>query len=236
MTLPRICWACICFAMLPLRAQTTAPVPSVVVTGTGEVSVEADEATVRLGITREGQTADSVQQGVNQTASAIVDAIQKLGIDRKDIQTSQLSLYPVYSDGRPEPVQRRPALVGYRASNVVSIRVTKIDQAGPVVDAGLKAGANQLEGISFGLKDDTAARQEALQKAATDAKLKARTLVEALGVKLGTILEATEGGVSLVRPMQAGAEMMMARADASTPISPGRIRIVATLNVRYRID
>jgi len=236
MSFLRIRWLFLAVFILPLYAQTTPPVPSIVVTGTGEVAVEADEATVRLGITREGKTADSVQREANQTAKAIVESIQSLGIDRKDIQTSQLSLYPVYSEGRPEPLQRRPAVVGYRASNVVSVRVIKIDQAGPVIDAGLKAGANQLEGVSFGLIDDTASRQQALQKAAADAKLKAQTLAVALGVTLGPILEATEGGVSQIRPMQAGPEMMMARAaDASTPVSPGQIQVVAHLNVRYKI-
>ena len=229
----------LCLFLVPLHAQTQpSPVSSILVNGTGEVFVNADEATVRLGIMSEGKTANTVQQEVNRVARAIADSIQRLGIDPKEIQTSQLSLYPVYSDGRGEPMQQRqPSVVGYRASNVVSIRVTKIDQTGPVVDAGLKAGANQLEGVSFGLRDDKAARQEALQKAAADAKAKAETLAGALGVKLGSILEANEAGVSFVRPMQAGAEMMMARAaDVATPVFPGQIQIVANLTVRYRIS
>ncbi len=228
-----------CLFLVPLRAQTPPAVSSILVNGSGEVSVEADEATVRLGITREGKTANAVQQEVNQTARAIVDSIQRLGIDPKEIQTSQLSLFPVYSDGRGEPMQqqRQPTVIGYRASNVVSIRVTKIDQTGPVIDAGLQAGANQLEGVSFGLKDDKVPRQQALQKAAADAKAKAETLAGALGVQLGFILEANEAGVSFVRPMQAGPEMMMARAaDVSTPVSAGQIQITANLTVRYRIN
>ncbi len=217
-----------------LRAQDHASIPTLSVTGTGEVRAQPDQAIVRLGVTQEGTTAREAQQKANSVAQAILTSLRQLGIDSKQIQTSQLTLYPVYTHNGPEPVRSEPPrIAGYRASNILSVTVDKIEQVGQVVDAGLKAGSNQVEGITFGLKDDTATRQQALTQAAGEARRKAETIAKALNVQLEGIHEVIEGGVSVmpVREM-----MMMARADASTPVAPGEVTVNATLTVKYRIS
>jgi uncharacterized protein len=220
----------------PVSGQDRIAPPTIAVNGNGEVRIAPDQATVRLGISHQARTAQEAQQQVNTVAQAILAAIQKVGVERGQIQTSQLTLYPVYSDQGPiEPMRRgEPRVVGYRAANVVSVTVNQLQLVGPVIDAGLTAGANQLEGVSFELQDDLAARQQALGKAAAEARSKARTIADALGVQLGDIEEAVEGGVS-VSPVMARAEMMMAR-DVSTPVAPGEVVVGASLTVRYRIS
>jgi len=131
--------------------------------------------------------------------------------------------------------EQTPEIVGYRASNAVSVTVLNLQQVGPVIDAGLGAGANQLEGVVFGLQDDTGARRQALTKAAAEARAKADTIAEALGVKILSVHEVIEGGVS-IQPYVAAREVMMAaRADVATPVSPGEVSVSAGLTVRYRI-
>jgi uncharacterized protein YggE len=112
-----------------------------------------------------------------------------------------------------------------------------MDQVGPAVDAGLGAGANQVEGVSFGLRDELAARQQALAQAAAGARQKAQALATALGVQLGELLEAAEGGAQVVVPRFAMARMASESLamDTTTPVSPGQITVEATVTVTYRI-
>jgi len=218
-----------------VRGQNQAPVPSLSVTGNAEVRVTPDQAHVRLGVTQEGSTAQEAQQKANTIGEAILSGLRQLGIDPKRIQTAQLTLYPIYTGGVESMRNEKPRIVGYRASNVVSVIVDKIEQVGPVVDAGLKAGSNQVEGISFGLKDDSAVREQALAEAAVEARSKANAIAKALNVQILGIQEVTEGGVSIV-PVMARADMMMAKSElAPPPVAPGEVTVNATLTVKYQI-
>ncbi|MCC2672497.1 MAG: outer membrane protein 28Kda [Armatimonadetes bacterium] len=236
-TLPLLAALLAVSAVAPARAQRAdrdrREEPVITVQGTGDSRVEPDIATVRLGITSQATTAGAVQAEVSRTAQAILEAVVRTGLDRKQIQTSQLILHPIYAPQKPENLEP-PRIVAYRASNVVSIRIEQISKSGQVIDAGLKAGANELQGISFGLKDELPARERALREAVKEAQSKARVIAEALGVKLGPVQEVQEGGVHIVQPFMGGA-MMARAADASTPVSPGEITVNANVTVRYRI-
>jgi uncharacterized protein YggE len=226
---------------LPLAAQTQPAepvVPVLSVQGSGSSRVDPDEATVRLGVMAQAPTAQAVMQQVNQTANAILAAVRKLGVPEKDIQTSELNLSPVYAqvpqDRGGEP--REPRIAGYQASNVVSIRLTKMDLVGPVVDAGLGAGANRLDGVVFGLQNDEAARADALAKAAAAARTKATALAKALNLRLAEIIEVVEGGVTVFTPMRSVRNMAMEAMSADTAVSAGQVGVDASLTLRYRIE
>jgi uncharacterized protein len=226
----------------PLSAQPqerTPPepvVPVLSVQGSGSSRVDPDEATVRLGVLAQAPTAQAVMQQVNQTANAILAAVRKLGVPEKDIQTSELNLSPVYAQDRGDG-GGEPRISGYQASNVVSIRLTKLDLVGPVVDAGLGAGANRLDGVVFGLQNDEAARADALTRAAAAARAKAAALAKALNVRLAGIVEVVEGGVTLFTPMRSTRMAMESMAmSADTPVSAGQVGVDASLTLRYRIE
>ncbi|HEX5760279.1 MAG TPA: SIMPL domain-containing protein [Thermoanaerobaculia bacterium] len=216
------------------------PVPALTVQGTGQVQAPPDEATVRLGVAAQRPTAREAQGEVNRIANAVLAAIGGLGVPREQIQTSELQLYPVYAQDAQPPergLATEPRVVGYRAVNVVSVRLEKLDLIGPVVDAGLEAGANQIEGVSFGLRAAIAARQQALRQAADAARQKAEALAEALGVRLAGLLEVAEGGVSIVTPRFANTRMAMESAQMDmTPVSPGQVSIDASVTLTYRIE
>lgn len=224
-------------ALQAQRLELPAQVPMLSVNGNGEVAVEPDEATVRLGITRQSPSAREAQEQANEVAQEIFNAITALGVAKDQIQTSTLTLYPVYAPHRPERAEE-PRIVAYRASNVISVRLEKLTLVGPVIDAGLQAGANQLEGVQFGLKNDLEARKQALTSAVAEARQKAETMAGALNLRLVQVMEVTEGGVSIVRPMFAQREVAMAAVarDVATPVSPGQVRIHANVTIRYRID
>jgi len=227
---------------LPARAQAARPaapplppVPMLTVSGEGEARVAPDEATVRLGVTAQAQTARAAQEQVNRTANALLEAVRKLGVPAEQIQTSDLSLNPLYAQNRPGETGE-PRISGYQASNIVTVRLTKLDQVGPVIDAGLAAGANRLEGVMFGLRNDQAARAEALTTAVAAARSKAQALARALKVRLVRILEVAEGGVQISPPPYRGRAMMQAAMSESTPVSEGQVGVSATVMVRWEIE
>lgn len=210
-------------------------VPVLSVQGAGEARVEPDEANVRLGVMAQANTAREAQEQVSRTANAILEAVRRLGVQPQQVQTSELFLGPIYGQNRPE-AQAEPRITGYQASNVVSIRLEKLDQVGPVIDAGLGAGANRLDGVVFGLRNDAAARAQALSAAVAEARAKAQTLAGAAGVRLAELVEVTEGGVSFTPVYQRGRAAMESMAmDAGTPVSSGQVSVSASVTLRYRI-
>jgi hypothetical protein len=220
------------------RGLRPPPVPWLTVQGDARVQAAPDEATVRLGVVAQAPTAGAAQAEVNRVANAVLAAVGRLGVPRERIQTSELQLFPVYSQ-EPQPVPERagePRITGYRATNAVSVRLDQLDKVGPVVDAGLGAGANQVEGVSFGLRSDLAARQQALREAAAEARQKAQALAAALGVELVELLEAAEGGTQVVTPRFAMARMAADTLEMqATPVAPGQIAVDASVTLTFRI-
>lgn len=221
----------------PLQGQTPdPPPPSLTVSGSGEVSADPDIAVLRLGIESQAATAREAQIETNRVANAILDTLGALGIPSRDIQTAQLRLYPVYEADRPGPQERpQPRLVGYRAANTVSVELADLARIGSAVDAAIGAGANRVDGLELGLRDDAGARERALTAAVEDARAKAAAIAGALGARLLGVLEVNEQGVSvpLMRLRDAGGFVEM---QESTPVSTGQITVTAAIMVRYRLE
>jgi uncharacterized protein YggE len=215
-------------AQRPEAAQQASP-PVLVVTGNSEVLAIPDQALVRLGIVRQATVAQKAQEQANSVAQEILNAVTKVGVAQKDIQTARLVLSPVYG---PRGTDQK--IVSYNATNTVSIRLDNLSLVGSVIDAGLNAGANQLEGVQFMLRNELPSREQALKEAVQEARGKAQAMADALRVNLADVIEASEGGVSVVPRMQAFA-VADKNAGASTPVSPGEISIRASVTIRYRI-
>jgi uncharacterized protein YggE len=116
------------------------------------------------------------------------------------------------------------------------VELENLAQVGPVIDAGLRAGANQLEGVQFGIKNDLPVRQQALKQAVAEAHVKAESMAEALGVRLNGVQEASESGTSVAPKYQSGGLAMVAVRDGTpTPVSPGQLEVTATVTVKYFI-
>jgi uncharacterized protein YggE len=212
------------------------PQPVIVVTGNAQLEATPDEATVRLGVTRQATTAQTAQEQANVAARDILSALQKLNISPERIQTSRLSLSPVYPP-RPDN-NEAPKIVAYSASNIISVELYDLTAIGPVIDAGLKSGANRLDGVMFRLRDDREVRERALREAVTEARRKAEVIADALGVRLGNPLEVQEGGVRVVPRGEAygGVALRVAAEATPTPVSPGQMDVTADVTLRYVID
>lgn len=212
----------------PERPET----PSIVVTGNGVVRADPDVAYVRLGVSSRGRTAREAQAQTNAAIAKFYDALAALRVERKDIQTSQLTLNPFYDNPRPG---EQPRIAGYEASNVLTVRLTDFAKIGPVIDAGVDAGVNNMQGVSFGLVDDTRPRLEALRNATREARAKAEAIASALGVQLGDVLMVNEGG-GYIPPMPMYDRGMMAEMKSEGAIvSPGQLDVNSSVTIRFAI-
>jgi uncharacterized protein YggE len=212
------------------------PYPSLVVSGHGSVFADPDLAWVLLGAEAQAPDATAAQNQVNLAVQTAIEAIRAQNVAAEHIVTLGLTLEPVYASDPVQPGEpaAEPRIVGYRASNLLRVRLTELERIGAIVDAGLRARTNRLQGIEFGLSDDLEFRQEALRQAVKQAQAKASALASALGVRLEAVQEITENDVR-GGPEPFRARAFMAEAIA-TPIMPGEIEVQSTVTLRYRIS
>ena len=232
----------LCWRPLDVKAQVrpdrdeVGP-PTLQVTGRGETFATPDAATLRLGAVAEDEQAANAQAQVNEIMQRALKSLRDLKVPRDKIKTTGLSLSPVYEQQeRPRGITR-PRIIGYRARNTLQVDVQDLQMIGRIIDAGVAAGANQIEGLSFQLKKDQQARREALRLAVEEARAKADAIADAMGIRIKGVYEVIEGGVHVLQPrMEMGQARMAMGADMSTPVEPGEIRIEATVTVEYYIN
>lgn len=217
-----------------IGAQTPSvpPVPQIVVNATGEVRVSPDKATINIGVESRAATAAAAAAQNSQKQRAVIEAIKARGVPAEQISTSNFSVIPETRYDREG--QAAPRVLSYRVVNSVTVELRRMDQVGPVLDASLAAGANQINSMSFGVQNADSARRAALGAAVTKARLDAETIARAAGGTLGTLLEVTAMDFGTPRPMYMRAEMSAQAADKSVPVEPGQETITAGVNVRWQ--
>lgn len=207
--------------------------PSLNLAATGEVRVAPDMATVTFGVVTEAPTAQAAMAQNATQMNTVVAALRRAGVAERDIQTSGLNLQAQYDYQENQP----PKLRGYQASNRVTVRVMDLTKTGATVDAVVAAGVNQIDGVSFGLKDPSAAENEARLKAVQALQAKARLYAEALGVQLGGIRSLNEGGGYTPQPPVPMFAMRASAMDAGggTSVSGGELSVKIDVTGVYDI-
>ncbi|MBV2360458.1 SIMPL domain-containing protein [Thalassococcus sp. CAU 1522] len=200
------------------------------VTGQGEAFAAPDMATVTLGMTAQADAADAAMQQVSAVVDAILARLDAFGIAAADRQTSDLSLGPIYGNRQNDEGGRD--IVGFQAYNRLTVRVRNLDDLGDVLSAVLDDGANQLDGLSFGVQDPRPVLDAARRDAVADARAKAELFAEAAGVTLGPVLSLTEGG-GQTGPFP---EMMsMARGADAVPVAAGEATFSASVMMVFAL-
>jgi len=187
----------------------------------GETRIAPDMATITLGVMTQEKTAAEAMAANATQMNAVVASLKKAGIAQKDIQTSNLNLSPQYRYVENQP----PQLVGYQASNQVTIIVHDLKKLGAAVDATVAAGANQVQGISFGLEDSTPAENAAREAAVRALTAKAALYAKATGHNVSRLVSLSEGGGSYPRPPMPMVAMAAMREKADTSVSPGELTV-----------
>lgn len=200
--------------------------PQITVTGEGAVSVTPDMARITLGVMQKGETAAEAMDAMNAAMIAVLAELTAAGVDPKHIQTGNLRLDQNY-EGSPDGTV---ISAGYTARTDVLLQVFDLDKLGVILDAAVRDGANQMNGLQFDVADRAPVMTAARQAAVADARAKAEIYSQAAGVTLGPILVISEAGANFApEPMMAG--LAFDSGERSVPISAGEMTIAANITM-----
>lgn len=229
----------------PAMAQAVSPGP-VVAPGNAVLTISADGKSTRTpdlalfsaGVTTQAKTASAALSQNAEQMNAVIAALKASGIAERDIQTSNLSVNPVYGQPRADAngnVSGDPVIIGYQATNQVEVKQRKIGNYGKTIDTLVNAGANQVSGPSFQLDNPDAASDEARIEAMKKARARAELYAKAAGLTVKRILTISESGGYAPQPMvmYARAEAMMAKAPS--PVAAGEVQVGANVTVTFEL-
>ena len=207
--------------------QSDPRVTRVLVSGDAIVQAQPDTAVLSIAVVTQGKRALDAQQENATKSDAVIRALKTAAGAGAEIKTSGYSLQPmrVYRQGQP------PLITGYEARNSVTVILSDLTKVGSVIDAAATSGANDVGSISFTLRKDRPARDQALADATREAVSKAQVIAQALNGRIVRIVEVQEEGTVRPRPpMEEMMQMRTADAVANTPIEIG------TLDIRSRVQ
>ena len=244
----RFVLALLCAAALPSTAALAQTAPPVTIApGNTLLTVSADGRSVRTpdlavftaGVTSQAKTAGAALSANAADMNRVVSALKQAGIADRDIQTSNLSLNPVYAppvqrpDGQYEQGEQK--IVGYTVNNTVTVRQRKLSEFGRVIDTLVEAGANQVNGPSFQMDEPDAATDEARLAAMKKARARAELYARAAGLRVVRILSISESGGYTPGPPVVFARMAADSAAAPSPVAAGEIQLNATVTVLFEL-
>ncbi len=227
-------WGCSHFGPVSFAGTISGPpaepLPSITVTGTGEVLVKPDLARVNVGVVTQFESASAGVRRNNEAVEKLLGALDEYGIAESDIQTSNFSVAPQYEYDRSG---QAPRLIGYRVTNQVRVAVRRIADLGTLLDEVVTAGANQINGVTFAVNEAKSFEDTARRKAMADAHRKAALYAQEAGVRLGSVLRVEEAADTVaIRQIDFDA-VQDARA---VPIAPGQQTLRQQVRVTFAIE
>ena len=196
-------------------------------------SVEPDHAIVSLGVEAVGPTSTEATAELSQKSNQIVASVTGAGVAETDIQTSGLSLWPVYGD--IDELQQ-PTILGYRASANYRITVRVIDDVAAVLDAALEAGANSIDGVQFDSTEIAATRQELLGTATQEAARKAEAIATALDGRLGGLIWLDEEYYASTPPQSRAFAAESASFASAPAVSAGSLTVTVRVRANFGFE
>lgn len=213
----------------PVAATADEPLRNVAVEGIGRVEAVPDMAVVQFGVQREAREAGAAMAAASEAMTDVMAQVQDAGIAPEDIQTTRIGLDPRWRHSNDGSA---PRVVGYVASNTLSVTVRDLDLLGGLLDAVVSEGANTMNGLSFDVSEREALEDAARVAAVEDARRKAGMIAEAADAALGDVISISEGGVG------GGPPIMMQTAEAmrsSVPVAAGQIDVVVSVRAVFAL-
>lgn len=216
------------------RAQTSAdesPSRTVTVSGSGRVSATPDTAIINIGVETQADTAEAALSDNSERMQELIDSLKESGIAAENIQTTSINLRAQYEEeARINSDGRR--LVGYRAVNMVEVRVTDLDNLGEILDTAVQAGGNQIQGIRFEISDSAELQDQARAAAVENARDKAEQLATLTESELGQVISIDETS----RTPGPVVRMEAADAAAAVPVEAGSQMIEVQVQVVWQLQ
>jgi len=210
---------------------TTTKTDLFTVSGTGKVSVVPDIARVTVGIQENGPTVKAAQDNMNTAINKVSDSINNLGIEKKDIRTTNYSINPQY-----DYTNGKQKITGYSASSNLEVIVRQLDKTNSVIDTATAGGANVVGGLVFDIENKLKAENEARKLAIDETKKKAAEASSVAGFKLGKILNYQESFNNNPQPrayMMAG--VPGAGSSVSTEVEAGSKELSVTVTLSFEL-
>jgi uncharacterized protein YggE len=215
-------------------ALSLAPLPIIAadrmisVIGEGTIAATPDMASIRIGVTSQGKTAREASDATGKQMGAVLSAIKDAGIADRDVQTSRLSLQPQYDQNKAGSAR----LIGFQASNQVTVKIRDLDKISTALDRAIGAGANEMSGIEFIVSEPGKLLDSAREKAIADAHRRAELYARAANAKVGHVLSISEEGAIPPQPVL----MQAMRAGGAVPVVPGEQTLRAVVTVTYELQ
>jgi uncharacterized protein YggE len=226
-------------AATPAAAGQVVP-RTITVVGRGEVKVKPDVAHTTVGVEALGETVDAAMADAEARMTSVLAALKGMGIADKDIQTSNFSVnFERQMEPKPATAQATPGTFEppagfYRVSNMVQVTIRDMATVGDVIDTAVKAGANNVWGINFGLENTAALESQAREAAVKDAKARADSLAGLNSVQVGDVIAISEVIGNQPMPMYSVAEAR-GMGGGGTSAEPGEVTFTTQVQVVYGI-
>ena len=209
------------------------------VSGEGKAYIKPDVALMNLGISNEGAKSEDVVKENNDKMNAVIAAMKALGVEEKDIKTTNYNLSP-----KNNWTEEKGSFIdGYSLNQTVQLKIRNFDKIGEVLQKATELGANTIDQVQFTVEDPEKVKGEAMKEAVTKAKEKAQNIANASGLKLGKMVSIYENSSSGGNPVPSYATMeskgMGGSADmaiVSPDIQPGQQEIIVTMSLTYRLQ
>jgi uncharacterized protein len=217
----------------PARADQ-APVSSIRVTGEARITAKPDRVQIEVGVSNRAAQSQEAAAANARAVDAVLAAVRAAGGTSATLKTVSYTLNPDY---QYHPNGEPPTLTGYSASNIIEVTLDDLNRIGAVLDAATRAGANQVQGIRFTLRDEDAARAQALREAAVRARAEAEVLAQALNLRIERVLhveENSQGFSPIYRPMAKAAAL--SAAAAATPVEAGTLDVSANITLTVEVS
>lgn len=202
---------------------------TITMSGHGEMRAVPDQVQVNAGVTSSAPTAAAALTANTARMKGVFDTLRKMGVPERAIQTINFSVSPQYTGGANN---ERPRLTGYQVNNEVSVRLDDVSKLGAALDALVIAGANQMNGINFSIREPAPLLEKARAAAVADARARAETYSKAAGVTLGPVQSIHEAGAEPPRPMY---KVMAMSAERSIPVAAGEESVTADVSIVWEI-
>ena len=218
-------------ASVPAASAATSPSRYVTITADGSVKVVPDAVRMNATVTVIAGTSKEAQAQVSSTAAAVRAALTAAKIDKKDIATQSITVYPEYNYTQ----EAGSKLIGYRSSQTFAIIIRNAANAGDIVDSVVAAGGDnlQINGVSPFVLDSTKAAESARVVAVKNAKSKAASYAKLLGVKLGKVTYIVENYAPASYPVQVA--LGKAQDAMSTVVDLGQQDVTVSVTVRWAL-
>ena len=200
------------------------------ISGSSEKNVAPDTASLSIGIVVQSPTAKQASDKNAGSMNAVINELKNIGLQDKDMQTSFLSIQPVYKNNGA------PTIEAYSASNNVQVTTKMLDKLSDIIDRSSAAGANQIGGVSFSVSKEKqkGLREELLAEAVSDASSKANDLARKLDVRIVGVKTSSISDGGIVQPFVR--EVSIAEGKVATPIMPGETKVSLSVQVTYIIE